>query len=205
MTTLTRRALLVAAAALGLALPAAAAPEPNAPAPLFTATDTAGQTVDLEGLKGRTVILEWTNHDCPFVIKHYGSGNMQAIQRDATAGGAVWISIISSAPGKQGHVSAARADELTIARNATPSHVVLDPEGTIGKMYRAVTTPQMFVIDAAGQIVFMGGIDDKPTANPADIPTATNYVRAALEAIAAGTSPAVQSARPYGCAVRYAS
>ncbi len=207
--SLSRRALLAAAVAAATAIPALALAadrlQPNAPAPVFSATGTKGETVDLAALRGRPVILEWTNHDCPFVRKHYGAGNMQALQREAAEAGAVWISVISSAPGEQGHVLADEANALTETREAAPAHVVLDPEGTIGKMYGAVTTPHMYVITPEGDIAFMGGIDDKPTADRADIPGATNFVRAALEALAEGRAPEVQFARPYGCSVKYAS
>ncbi len=204
--TFTRRTILAASALLAFAsaAPALADPAPNAPAPVFSATDTRGQTVDLGALKGRTVVLEWTNHDCPFVRKHYESGNMQAIQARAAEDGVVWISVISSAPGTQGYVSADRANSLTEDRDAVPAHVVLDPEGTIGRSYAARVTPEMYVIAPDGTIAYMGGIDDKPTANPADIAGATNYVQAALDALAAGGRPAVQSARAYGCSVKYA-
>ncbi len=206
---LSRRTLFVAAFAAAASVSALAlaadGPQPNAPAPVFSATGTKGEAVDLEALRGRTVILEWTNHDCPFVRKHYRSGNMQALQSEAAEAGAVWVSVISSAPGEQGHVLADEANALTESREAAPTHVVLDPEGTIGRMYGAVTTPQMFVITAEGEIAFMGGIDDKPSADRADIPGATNFVRGAMEALAEGRMPEVQFARPYGCSVKYAS
>ncbi len=130
---------------------------------------------------------------------------MQALQREAAEMGAVWITLISSAPGTQGHVSPATADELTETRGAAPAHVVLDPTGEIGRMYAATVTPHMFVIDPEGRIAFMGGIDDRPTANPADIEGATNYVRDALAAVAEGRAPAVPAARAYGCSIKYAS
>lgn len=205
----SRRVTLIGAAA-GLALatlagPAAAGPAPNTQAPVFTAEDTRGETVDLAALEGRPVVLEWTNHGCPFVRKHYGAGNMQALQKEAAAQGAVWITVISSAPGTQGHVTPAKADALTESRGAAPAHVVLDPAGTIGRMYDARTTPHMVVITPAGDIAFIGGIDDRPSTRESDIPGATNYVRAALEAVKAGETPAVQTARPYGCSIKYAS
>ncbi|MEO1330414.1 MAG: redoxin domain-containing protein [Pseudomonadota bacterium] len=206
MFKLDRRALLAGAAALMLApVYAAANLEPNAAAPSFAAVDTAGATVDLAALKGRTVVLEWTNHQCPFVAKHYRSGNMQALQKDAAAADVTWISIISSAPGRQGFVEALEADAIAEEQGAIRAHTVLDPTGEIGKLYGARVTPQMVVIDPAGEIAYMGGIDDIPTADMADIPRATNYVRAALDALAAGRTPEVQSARPYGCSIKYAS
>lgn len=200
------RGLAAACLSLGLLAGAAwAAPEPNVEAPGFSTVDTKGETVDLSALRGKTVVLEWTNHQCPFVGKHYGAGNMQALQKEAAEAGAVWISIISSAPGRQGHVSAAEADALTDERGASPAHVVLDESGEIGKLYRARATPQMVVIDAEGRVVFMGGIDDIPSADPGDIELARNFVREALEAVAAGETPEVQTARPYGCSIKYGS
>jgi peroxiredoxin len=182
---------------------AAAAPEVGKPAPDFTGTDTAGKTWDLADLRGTPVILEWTNHDCPYVVKHYESGNMQALQQEAAEAGYTWLSVISSAPGKQGHVSAAQADELTESRGAAPTAVLLDPEGNIGKAYGARTTPHMFVIDADGTLVYMGGIDDKPTTNIADVEGAQNYVRLAMADLAAGEPVGNAVTRPYGCSVKY--
>lgn len=208
MIGLTRRLTLQAlAAAAGAALTggALAAPTVSAPAPVFTAVDTKGRNVDLAALRGKTVVLEWTNHDCPFVVKHYGAGNMQALQKEAADQGVVWITIISSAPGTQGHVDADTAEGLSASRDAAPSHIVLDPDGAIGRMFAAKTTPHMYVIDPDGMLVFAGGIDDKPSANPADIPGAKNYVRAALADLAAGRSVATPTSRPYGCSVKYAS
>lgn len=200
------RPLAAACLSLGLLAGAAlAAPEPNAQTPLFEAVDTEGRTVDLEALRGKIVVLEWTNHLCPFVRKHYGAGNMQALQQEAAEAGAVWISIISSAPGRQGHVDAATADALMTDRGASPAHVVLDESGAIGKLYRARTTPQMFVIDPEGRVAYMGGVDDIPSANPDDIDLAKNFVREALQAVVAGEKPEVQTARPYGCSVKYGS
>ena len=135
--------------------------------------------------------------------KHYGSGNMQALQREAKDQGVVWWSIISSAPGKQGHVSPAEANELTISRQAAPAAVLLDSNGTIGQLYGARTTPHMYIIDPQGTLVYIGGIDDKPSTNPADIATANNYVRTALDALEHGQSVEPSSTRPYGCSVKY--
>jgi peroxiredoxin len=182
---------------------AAAAPEVGKPAPDFTGNDTTGKTWDLADLRGTPLILEWTNHDCPYVVKHYESGNMQALQQEAAEAGYTWLSVISSAPGKQGHVSAAQADELTESRGAAPTAVLLDPEGNIGKAYGARTTPHMFVIDADGTLVYMGGIDDKPTTNIADVEGAQNYVRLAMADLAAGEPVGNAVTRPYGCSVKY--
>jgi peroxiredoxin len=185
------------------AAPALAAPEVGKAAPDFTGTDTAGKTWSLADLKGTPVILEWTNHDCPYVVKHYDSGNMQALQQEATGTGYTWLSVISSAPGKQGHVSPDKADELTKSRNAAPSAVLLDETGSIGKAYGARTTPHMFVIDKDGVLVFMGGIDDKATTDKADIEGAENYVRLAMADLAAGNPVGQAVTRPYGCSVKY--
>jgi len=186
-----------------LAAPVQAAPEVGKPAPAFSGTDTKGRTWSLSDMKGTPVILEWTNHDCPYVRKHYGSGNMQALQREAADAGYVWLSVISSAPGKQGHVTAAEADELTASRDAAPTAVLLDEGGDIGRAYGAKTTPHMFVIDADGILVYMGGIDDRPTTDPGDIEGADNYVRMAMSDMAAGRSVGTPVSRPYGCSVKY--
>lgn len=197
--------LTLSLSAVGLASTALAAPKVGAPAPGFTGTSATGEQVALSDLRGKTVVLEWTNHDCPYVRKHYRSGNMQALQKDATAGGVTWLSIISSAPGTQGHVSPEKASTLSTERGATPSHVLLDPDGTIGRTYAARTTPHMYVIDADGVLRFMGGIDDRPSSSVSDIEGATNYVRAALEDLGAGREVATPVARPYGCSVKYRS
>jgi peroxiredoxin len=173
------------------------------PAPDFAGTDTKGETHRLTDFRGKTLVLEWTNHDCPYVRKHYSAGNMQAQQREATAEGVVWLSIISSAPGKQGHVSPSTADELTESRKASPHAVILDPSGEIGRAYGAKTTPHMYVIDGSGTLVYMGGIDSVATANPDDIPDATQYVRGALLEMADGKPVSNPVTRPYGCSVKY--
>jgi len=181
-----------------------AAPEIGETAPAFTVTDTNGKDVALADLRGKTVVLEWTNHQCPYVMKHYGAGNMQKLQADATSDGVVWISIISSEPGAQGHVSADEANRLSESRGATPTHVVIDESGAIGRAYEARTTPHMFVINPDGQLVFMGGIDDQPTTRESSIAEATNYVTLALDAVSKGEPVATQIARPYGCSIKYA-
>jgi peroxiredoxin len=205
MSSLTTRltAALAALALCGLSSAVLAAPEVGAPAPAFTGVDTAGKTWALADLAGRPVILEWTNHDCPYVEKHYGAGNMQALQREATDAGYVWLSVISSAPGTQGHVSAAEADALTAERDAAPTAVILDTDGSIGRAYAARTTPHMYLIDEAGTLVYMGGIDDRATTDQADIPVATNYVRLAMNEREAGQPISRPVTRPYGCSVKY--
>ncbi len=173
------------------------------PAPDFEGVDTRGKTHRLADYRGKALVLEWTNHDCPYVRKHYGAGNMQAQQREAAAQGVVWLSVISSAPGKQGHVSAARADKLTVSRDATPEAVILDPSGEIGRAYGAKTTPHLYIIDEAGTLIYMGGIDSITSANPNDIPRATQYVRVALQELGAGKPVSKPVTRPYGCSVKY--
>lgn len=190
------------ASAIAIA-PAVAAPKIGEAAPNFSAVDSTGKTVKLSDFKGKTVVLEWTNHDCPFVVKHYATNNMQATQKDATAKGVVWLSVISSAPGEQGHVDGKTADKLTATRGASPTAVLLDPEGKVGRAYDARTTPHMYVITAEGKLAYNGAIDDKPTSDKADIKGAKNLVRNALDAVAAGkpVDPAVT--RAYGCSVKY--
>jgi peroxiredoxin len=190
---------LFAAALLAVSTGATAALQIGQPAPAFTAVDTAGTTHSLSDFLGKFVVLEWTNHDCPFVKAHYDAGNMQAQQRDATADGVVWLSVISSAPGKQGHVSPAKADELTASRNAAPTAVLLDEDGEMGRAYKARTTPHMYVIDAEGKLAYMGGIDS----GPSNIDTATQYVPAALANVMAGKPADPSVTRPYGCSVKY--
>lgn len=181
-----------------------AAPEAGKPAPDFSAVDSNGKTVKLSDFRGKTVVFEWTNDGCPYVKKHYSSGNMQSLQKDAAAKGIVWLTVISSAPGKQGYVDGAGANELTKSRGAAPAAVLLDPEGSLGHLYDARTTPHMFIVSADGALAYMGGIDDKADTDPASIPAAKNYVRAALDEIAAGKPVAEAVTRPYGCSVKYA-
>lgn len=197
------RTWLSAAALLAFTACTQAAPEVGKPAPDFSAADSRGQSHKLADYRGKTVVLEWTNHDCPYVRKHYGSGNMQALQKEATGQGVVWLSVISSAAGKQGNVGGAEADQLTRDRKAAPSAVLLDPSGSVGRLYGAKTTPHMYVIDAKGTLVYMGGIDDRATTDPADVPGAKNYVRAALADLKAGRPVAEAVTRPYGCSVKY--
>lgn len=180
-----------------------ASPQTGTPAPGFTATDSKGRPHTLTAYKGKTVILEWTNHECPYTVKHYATGNMQALQKAATDSGAIWLTVASSRPGTQGHVNGLEADKLTDDRHARPTAVVLDPKGDLGRLYGARTTPHMYIVDPAGMLVYMGGIDDQPTANHASVKIARNYVREALDAVAAGRPIAMASTRPYGCSVKY--
>ena len=173
------------------------------PAPDFSGVDSNGKTHSLSQYKGKTVVLEWTNHDCPYVRKHYDSNKMQNLQKSATDNGEVWLSIISSAPGKQGHVSGTAANDLTASRNAAPTAVILDEKGEIGRMYAAKTTPHMYIVDKQGTLAYMGGIDSIPSKDADDIEKATNYISTALNEIA-GNKPVSQAiTRPYGCSVKY--
>jgi peroxiredoxin len=200
-----KKLFLTLVTALVVAGTAHAQPVIGQPAPELTATDTKGVSHSLSDFRGKTVVLEWTNHDCPYVKKHYDTGNMQALQREATAEGVVWLTIISSAPGKQGYVTPEEADALTAERDAAPTAVLFDPEGTAGKAYGARTTPHMFIIDPEGTLVYMGGIDDRPTASKEDVEGARNYVREALTALGSGQDVPQSTSRPYGCSIKYKS
>ncbi len=196
--------MLTAFAALTvLAVPASAAPVVGKAAPNFKLADANGKPVTLSDYKGKSVVLEWNNPDCPFVRKHYDSGNMQAAQAAAAKDGVVWLSINSGAPGKQGHMSGTEANAFVTKAGARPSAYLLDPRGVVGKTYDAKTTPHMFIVNKAGTLVYAGGIDDKPTPNPADIKGARNHVLAALSEIKAGKAVSVPTSRPYGCSVKY--
>lgn len=186
------------------ATPAAAEQTTGQPAGNFRLMDADGKAVTLSQFKGRPVVLEWNNPGCPFVQKHYDSGNMQAAQAKAKAMGAAWLTINSGAPGKQGHMTGAEAKAFLAAQKAQPTAYLLDPQGRVGKGYGAKTTPHMYLIDASGKLVYQGGIDDKPTANKADIPGARNHLLAALGEVKAGKKVSVPEARPYGCSVKYA-
>lgn len=174
-------------------------------APSFKLKNTQGEVVNLSEFAGKYVVLEWTNHLCPYVKKHYESDNMQALQRKYTDQDVVWLSIISSAPGKQGHVSATKADELTKSRNAAPSHVLFDESGEVGKLYGAKTTPHMYIIDPKGALRYAGAIDSIKSANPADIAKATNYVETSMVSLLAGNKVNKKVTPPYGCSVKYKS
>jgi peroxiredoxin len=202
----TRRHLSLAAAAAllagGGATAQGAGPAIGQPAPNFSAVDADGRTRSLSQFRGKTVVLEWTNHECPYVKKHYG-GNMQAQQREATREGVVWLSIVSSAPGQQGHITGAQAKQVTASRNASPTAMLLDPGGAVGRLYGAKTTPHMFVVNPQGRLVYAGGIDDVPTNKVEDLPRAKQLVRLALADVKAGRAVATPTSRPYGCAVKY--
>jgi peroxiredoxin len=182
---------------------AGAAPQIGEAAPDFTAVDSRGNPIRLSEYRGKTVVLEWTNADCPYTRKHYDSGNMQRVQALAQKDGIVWLTVISSAPGKQGYVNGAAADALTVSRHADPTAVLLDPTGSVARMYAAKTTPQMFVIDKHGKLRYMGGIDSIATTNEEDIARAEPYLKEAMLAVAAGDPAPHAVTQPYGCSIKY--
>ncbi|MDH4391039.1 MAG: thioredoxin family protein [Aquabacterium sp.] len=193
----------VLAAAAALPLPSLAVAVGDT-APAFELKDTQGKTVKLADFKGRHVVLEWTNPGCPFVVKHYGPQNMQTLQKEAKAKNVVWLSINSTARSHRDHLApAALQDKLVKDWGAAPAAVLMDEAGSVGKAYGARTTPHMYVIDPAGKLVFAGGIDDKRTSSPADIPGAKNFVRAALADSLAGKPVATPNPAPYGCSIKY--
>ncbi len=181
----------------------AIAPRPGATAPEFTLPDAAGKQVSLADYRGKWVVLEWVNYDCPFVRKHYGSGNMQKLQALARGKGVVWLSINSSAPGKQGHFEGVELTQRMADVKAQPDAYLQDPEGKVGKTYAAKTTPSMFVINPGGTVVYAGAIDDKPSTDQADVPKAKNYVRTALDEAMAGKPVQTAATQSYGCGVKY--
>ncbi len=176
----------------------------GSPAPDFTATDSNGQVQKLSDYKGKFVVLEWHNRECPYTHKHYASGNMQNLQKEWAARGVVWLTVISSAPGNQGYMTAAEENAYVERMKAAPTAVLLDPTGQLGHLYNARTTPQMYIINPAGVLIYNGAIDSKPTADAEDIRSATNYVNLALQESMAGESVKIPVTRPYGCSVKYA-
>src|SRR5687768_196362 len=178
-------------------------PSVGSPAPAFTLTDTRGKQHKLADFKGKHVVLEWVNFGCPFVKKHYGSGNMQATQKKAVDQGVVWLSVCSSAEGKQGHMDAANWNEEIADRKLSSTAVLIDESGAVGKTYGAKTTPHMYIINPDGILIYKGAIDDKPTANKDDLPGARNYVLAALDESMAGKPVSTASTQSYGCSVKY--
>ena len=198
------RMFLIALTAAAVVGPAAAQQTTGQAAGNFRLTDAGGKPVSLSDYRGRTVVLEWNNPGCPYVQKHYDSGNMQRTQAAAAAGGAVWLSINSGAPGKQGHMTGPEARAFVAGAGALPTAYLLDPEGRVGRGYAAKTTPHLYVIDGRGVLRYQGGIDDKPTADRADIAGARNHVLAALGEMKAGKPVSVAETRPYGCSVKYA-
>lgn len=189
---------------MALSSAALAVPVVDKAAPTFRLPAADGGEVSLEDFRGKTVVLEWTNHQCPFVKKHYGGGNMQRMQKKFADEGVVWLSIISSKEGKQGHVSPAKALALSAERGAVPAHVLIDEPGDVGRAYAAKTTPHMYVIDKDGVLRYMGGIDSIPSGNPADIPKAVSYIDVVVPEVLAGkTELSYTVTRPYGCSVKY--
>jgi alkyl hydroperoxide reductase subunit AhpC len=176
----------------------------GAPAPDFKATDSNGRMRQLSEYRGKYVVLEWHNNGCPFTRKHYESGNMQRLQKEWTSRGAIWFTVISSATGQQGYVTAAQENEYLKRMNAVPTAALLDPQGDVGRLYAAKTTPHMFIINPDGVLIYDGAIDNKSTTDQSDIATATNYVSQALGEAMAGKAISTPTSRPYGCSVKYA-
>jgi peroxiredoxin len=172
-------------------------------APDFTATDSNGRVHKLSEYQDKFVVLEWTNRGCPYTQKHYNSGNMQRLQREWTSRGVIWLTVISSAPGKQGYVKAAEENAYVKQVNAAPTAVLLDPTGVLGHLYDAKTTPHMFIIDTKGILIYNGAIDDRPTTDLADVNGARNYLSLALEEATSGKPVSIPTTRPYGCSVKY--
>jgi peroxiredoxin len=191
---------LALATASALAAPAVV----GQPAPAFSATDTSGKTVSLADFKGKTVVLEWVNPGCPYVRKHYDSANMQGTQKGAVGQGVVWLAVNSTAQGHYDYKKPADMAAWMQSQKASATATLMDSEGKVGRTYGARTTPHMYIVDAKGTLAYAGGIDDKPSANPADTKTAKNFVTAALADIAAGRPVAQAATRPYGCSVKYA-
>jgi peroxiredoxin len=209
---ITKRSALTLAAAAALttvatlaAGPALAAATVGQPAPAFTVADTNGKPVSLADFKGKHVVLEWVNPGCPFVVKHYGSSNMQGTQKDATAKGVVWLTVSSTAPDASDYKKPADLAKWMQGQKAAATATLMDDDGKLGKAYGARTTPHMYIVDPAGTLVYAGGIDDKPSSNAADIPNSKNYVKAALAETLAGKPVTQASTRPYGCSVKYSS
>lgn len=176
----------------------------GSPAPGFTATDSRGQSHALDQYRGKYVVLEWHNQGCPYTRKHYISGNMQSLQKEWTAKGVVWFTVISSAPGEQGYVTDAQENEYLAQMHADPTAVLMDAEGKLGRLYGARTTPEIYVIDPEGKLIYEGAIDDRPTPAAGDIKGADNYLSDALTEAMAGKPVKHSYTRPYGCSVKYA-
>ena len=188
----------------------ASLPEPLAvggPAPAFTAVDTRGGSHSLAGYAGKWIVLEWFNHGCPYTKKHYalvnGIGNSQAMQQEYTRRGVIWLSVVSSGPGRQGYTTATKADDVAREKGAAPTAIIRDTAGVLGRLYGARNTPQYAIVDPAGVLRYVGAIDGRPTASAKDIAGAANYVRAALDSGLAGRPIAVAQTQPYGCEVKY--
>ncbi|MFM8656473.1 MAG: thioredoxin family protein [Chthoniobacterales bacterium] len=183
---------------------ALATPQVGQPAPEFTLTDSNGKSHKLSDFKGKLVVLEWLNHGCPFVVKHYGSGNMQKLQKEFTGKDVVWLSIVSSAPGKQGHMSTEEANKTKEEKGSAATAVLLDEDGTVGKLYNAKVTPELYVVDREGTLIYAGAIDSVKSTDAADIEGATNYVKQALDEALAGKPVSEATTTAYGCGIKYA-
>jgi peroxiredoxin len=190
-------ALLVAAGT------AVAAPQVGQPAPEFTLTDSNGQSHNLSDFKGKFVVLEWLNHGCPFVKKHYDGGNMQGLQKEYTGKDVVWLSIVSSAPGKQGHMGPEETNKTKEEKGSAATAILIDEDGTVGKLYDAKVTPELYVINPEGTLVYMGAIDDKKSVDAADVAGAKNYVKQALDEAMSGQPVSEATTTAYGCSVKY--
>ncbi|MFM8885003.1 MAG: thioredoxin family protein, partial [Chthoniobacterales bacterium] len=183
---------------------ALAAPQVGQPAPEFTLTDSNGESHKLSDFKGKLVVLEWLNHGCPFVVKHYGSGNMQKLQKEYTGKDVVWLSIVSSAPGKQGHMSAEDTNKTKEEKGSAATAILLDEDGTAGKLYDAKVTPELYVVDREGTLIYAGAIDSVKSTDAADIDGAKNYVKQALDEALAGKPVSEATTTAYGCGIKYA-
>jgi peroxiredoxin len=199
----TKLILTIVASFVTTALYAFDPPPIGSVAPDFSLTDAKGKTHSLAQYKGKYVVLEWFNPECPFVKKHYGSGNMQKLQEEYTSKGVAWLTIDSNAPGTEGNLSADAASKVTTGWKTQQTALLLDPEGRAGRAYGAKNTPNMVVINPQGKIVYEGAIDSKATPNPADIPNSTNYVKVALDESLAGKPVTTPTTKPYGCSVKY--
>ncbi len=199
MKTIAKSAVVLLSI-IGTAL---AAPQTGQPAPEFTLTDSNGQAHNLSDFKGKFVVLEWLNHGCPFVVKHYGSGNMQKLQKEYTGKDVVWLSIASSAPGKQGHMSPEETNKTKEEKGSAATAVLLDEDGTVGQLYDAKVTPELYVINPEGILVYMGAIDDKKSTDAADVAGAKNYVKQTLDEAMSGKPVSEPTTTAYGCPVKY--
>jgi peroxiredoxin len=199
MKTIAKSAVVLLSI-IGTAL---AAPQTGQPAPDFTLTDSNGKSHKLSDFKGKFVVLEWLNHGCPFVIKHYGSGNMQKLQKEYTGKDVVWLSIASSAPGKQGNMSPEETNKTKEEKGSAATAVLLDEDGTVGKLYDAKVTPELYVINPEGVLIYMGAIDDKKSVDAADVAGAKNYVKQALDEAMAGKAVSEPVTAAYGCGIKY--
>ena len=195
--------VIVTCGMLGSRLATAAPAGIGAPAPAFTLPDANGASRSLSEFAGKFVVLEWFNNSCPFVGKHYNSGNMQQLQADATGKGVIWLTIVSSAPGKQGHLSPEEARAVVQERRSHHTALLLDSDGSVGRRYGAKTTPHLFIVNPQGQLIYKGAIDDRPSTDVTDIPNAKNYVQQALNEAMAGQPVSIPETPSYGCSVKY--